>query len=113
MSDLQGGINYLCQRCQQPLRLSTTLYSMDEHTLAELSLPISPAQNIDIASQVARVVLGAIIPNICRSCVVVWWWCTVVGFYGGLIPVMIIMVVYWYIHIHVHILAGLLFGDLE
>jgi len=67
MSDLQGGINYLCQRCQQPLRLSTTLYSMDEHTLAELSLPISPAQNIDIASQAAsldRLVLPA---RLCES----------------------------------------------
>jgi len=62
MGDLQGGINYLCQRCQQPLKLSETLYSMDEHTLAELSLPISPAQNIDIASQTAsldRLVLPA------------------------------------------------------
>ena len=28
------------------------LFSMDEHTLAELSLPISPAQNIDVESQV-------------------------------------------------------------
>jgi len=62
MSDLQGGINYLCQRCQQPLKLSSTLYSLDEHTMAELSLPISPAQNIDIASQAAsldRLVLPA------------------------------------------------------
>ena len=47
-----NGIHFLCQRCQQPLRLSNTLYSMDEHTLAELSLPISPAQNIDVESQV-------------------------------------------------------------
>jgi len=57
----------LCQRCQQPLRISSTLYSMDEHTLAELSLPISPAQNIDIASQAAsldRLVLPA---RLCES----------------------------------------------
>jgi len=67
MSDLQGGINYLCQRCQQPLNLSSTLYSLDEHTMAELSLPISPAQNIDIASQAAsldRLVLPA---RLCES----------------------------------------------
>lgn len=65
MGDTAGGgngINFLCQRCQQPLRLSSTLYSMDEHTLAELSLPISPAQNIDVESQAAsldRLVLAA------------------------------------------------------
>ena len=52
MTDIQGGINFLCQRCQQPLKLSSTLYSLDEHTLAELSLPISPAHNIDIEPQV-------------------------------------------------------------
>ena len=52
MADIQGGINFLCQRCQQPLKLSSTLYSLDEHTLAELSLPISPAHNIDIEPQV-------------------------------------------------------------
>ena len=54
MADIQGGINFLCQRCQQPLKLSSTLYSLDEHTLAELSLPISPAHNIDIESQVTK-----------------------------------------------------------
>lgn len=53
VADIQGGINFLCQRCQQPLKLSSTLYSLDEHTLAELSLPISPAHNIDIESQAA------------------------------------------------------------
>jgi len=57
-----NGINFLCQRCQQPLKLSDTLFSMDEHTLAELSLPISPAQNIDVESQAAsldRLVVAA------------------------------------------------------
>ena len=54
MADIQGGINFLCQRCQQPLKLSSTLYSLDEHTLAELSLPISPAHNIDIEPQVSE-----------------------------------------------------------
>ena len=33
------------------------LFSMDEHTLAELSLPISPAQNIDVESQVRNIIL--------------------------------------------------------
>lgn len=57
-----GKINFLCQRCQQPLRLTSTLYSLDEHTLAELSLTISPAPEIDLASQAAsldRLVLPA------------------------------------------------------
>ena len=54
VADIQGGINFLCQRCQQPLKLSSTLYSLDEHTLAELSLPISPAHNIDIEPQVSE-----------------------------------------------------------
>jgi hypothetical protein len=38
-------VNYLCQRCQQPLRLDPSLLSLDEHTLAELSLPITPTPN--------------------------------------------------------------------
>ena len=72
MSDLQGGINYLCQRCQQPLKLSSTLYSLDEHTMAELSLPISPAQNIDIASQVHGIMIfSSIRPNLMRV-VFIW-----------------------------------------
>jgi len=44
------------------LRLSSTLYPLDEHTKAELSLPISPAPEIDLASQAAsldRLVLPA------------------------------------------------------
>ena len=61
MGDTAGagnGINFLCQRCQHPLRLSSTLYGMDEdqHTMAELKLPISPAQNIDVESQVGNIV---------------------------------------------------------
>jgi len=58
----EGGTSFLCQRCQQPLRLQPQLYSLDEHTLAELALPISPAHNIDIESQAAsldRLVLPA------------------------------------------------------
>ena len=62
MGDTAGagnGINFLCQRCQHPLRLSSTLYSIDgdKHTEAELNLPISPAQNIDVESQVGNVII--------------------------------------------------------
>ena len=62
MGDTAGagnGINFLCQRCQHPLRLSSTLYSIadDEHTMAELKLPISPAQNIDVESQVGNIII--------------------------------------------------------
>jgi len=44
-------IEYLCQRCQQPLRLDPSLYSIDEHTLAELALPVSPAPDVDLVNQ--------------------------------------------------------------
>ena len=57
MADL-GRIHFLCQRCQQPLRLDSSLFSMDEHTMAQLSLPISPAQNIDVESQVGDVTVN-------------------------------------------------------
>ena len=45
-------VNYLCQRCQQPLRLDSSLLSLDEHTLAELSLPITPIHHHQLLSQV-------------------------------------------------------------
>ena len=60
MGDTAGagnGINFLCQRCQHPLRLSPTLYNMDKHTEAELNLAISPAQNIDVESQVGNIII--------------------------------------------------------
>jgi len=44
-------IEYLCQRCQQPLRLDPSLHSIDEHTLAELALPVSPAPRVDLLNQ--------------------------------------------------------------
>jgi len=44
-------IEYLCQRCQQPLKLDPSLYSIDEHTLAELALPVSPAPDVDLVNQ--------------------------------------------------------------
>ena len=51
MSDDQK-IEYLCQRCQQALRLDPSLINIDEHTLAELALPISPAPDLRILAQV-------------------------------------------------------------
>ena len=46
-------LEFVCQRCQHPLRLEATLASIDEHTLAELSLPINaPPPDIDLAAQV-------------------------------------------------------------
>jgi len=45
-------MEYICQRCQHPLRLDPTLSSIDEHTLAELNLPINPpAPQIDLEAQ--------------------------------------------------------------
>jgi beclin 1 len=44
-------IEYLCQRCQQALRLDPSLTNIDDHTLAELSLPISPAPDLRILTQ--------------------------------------------------------------
>lgn len=57
-------VKYLCQRCQQPLRLEPSLLSLDEHTLAELSLPITPTptHHHQLANQAAsldRLVLPA------------------------------------------------------
>jgi len=62
MEEEEGKIEYLCQRCQQPLRLDPSLSSIDEHTLAELALPISPAPDLDLLAQAAsldRLVLPA------------------------------------------------------
>jgi len=50
MSD-ESKIEFLCQRCQHPLKLDPSLSSIDEHTLAELQLPISPAPHVDLALQ--------------------------------------------------------------
>jgi len=60
-------IHYLCQRCQQPLRLDSTLFSLDEHTLAELSLPISPAPDVDLASQAASLDRLVLPTRLCES----------------------------------------------
>merc|ERR1712099_191573 len=43
-------ISFVCQRCLQPLRIDPSFYSISEHTLAELSLPLSPAPEVDLES---------------------------------------------------------------
>jgi hypothetical protein len=76
-------VNYLCQRCQQPLRLDPSLLSLDEHTLAELSLPITPTPNHhQLVSQVFiypsrplvlhmyLLVVGTRDPTVCTVCTV-------------------------------------------
>lgn len=40
-------VSFVCQRCLQPLRIHPSFYAMDEHTLAELSLPICPASTYE------------------------------------------------------------------
>lgn len=60
-------IHYLCQRCQQPLRLDSSLFSLDEHTLAELSLPISPAPDVDLQSQEASLDKMILPTRLCES----------------------------------------------
>ncbi len=63
-------VNYLCQRCQQPLRLDPSLLSLDEHTLAELSLPITPTPNHhQLVSQVF------IYPSVLYTCPSVLYTC--------------------------------------
>jgi len=64
-----GRISFLCQRCQQPLRLDSTLDpgSLDEHTLAELALPISPAPEVDLASQAASLDRLVLPTKLCES----------------------------------------------
>ncbi|XP_071447356.1 beclin-1-like protein [Hetaerina americana] len=46
-------VNFLCQRCLQPLKLDPAFGNLDQHTLNELSLPIYPAPDVDLESQAA------------------------------------------------------------
>ena len=50
MGQGEEDISFVCQRCLQPLRINPTFYSMNEHTLADLSLPMSPAPEINLES---------------------------------------------------------------
>ena len=49
----EDNISFVCQRCLQPLKINPSFYSMNEHTLAELSLPMSPAPEINLEPDVA------------------------------------------------------------
>ena len=50
MGQGEEDISFVCQRCLQPLRINPSFYSMNEHTLADLSLPMSPAPEINLES---------------------------------------------------------------
>ena len=54
MAEAEEGISFVCQRCLQPLRIDPSFYSMSEHTLAELSLPLSPAPEVDLEASEAK-----------------------------------------------------------
>ncbi|XP_037072612.1 beclin-1-like protein [Pollicipes pollicipes] len=51
--DRQTSVSFICQRCSMPVRLDDTLLNINEHTLAELSLPIYPATEADLESVAA------------------------------------------------------------
>lgn len=49
-------VSFVCQRCLQPLRIDKSFSSLTEHTLAELSLPLSPAPEIDLVNKMDKLV---------------------------------------------------------
>ncbi|XP_014219117.1 beclin-1-like protein [Copidosoma floridanum] len=51
MMDMKTNVNFVCQRCLQPLKLDPSFNHLGEHTLAELSLPIQQQSTGDIDSQ--------------------------------------------------------------
>jgi len=67
MCEESSKISYVCQRCLQPLRLDSSLHCLDEHTLAELSLPISPTPHIDIDSQAGSLDRLVLPGRLCES----------------------------------------------
>ena len=63
-------ISFVCQRCLQPLKINPSFYSMNEHTLAELSLPMSPAPEINLESDsgsLDKLVPPFHLPNLAES----------------------------------------------
>lgn len=48
---VEDNVSFVCQRCLQPLKINPSFYSMNEHTLAELRLPLSPAPEINLESE--------------------------------------------------------------
>lgn len=51
MVEPKTSVSFVCQRCLQPLKLDSTFGKLGEHTLAELSLPIHAAPEVDLESQ--------------------------------------------------------------
>lgn len=44
-------VGFVCQRCLQPIKLDAGFSNLNEHTLAELSLPIHTAPEVDLEAQ--------------------------------------------------------------
>lgn len=50
----EENVSFVCQRCLQPLKINPSFYSMNEHTMAELRLPMSPAPEINLEEDSAH-----------------------------------------------------------
>lgn len=53
MTDLKTSVNFVCQRCLQPLKLDQGFNHIGEHTYAELALPVFTNPEVDLESQLA------------------------------------------------------------
>lgn len=51
-SERKVNVSFLCQRCLQPLKLDSSFTSLGEHTLAELSLPVTISPEVDLEAAV-------------------------------------------------------------
>uniref|UniRef100_A0A1B6C7P3 Atg6/beclin coiled-coil domain-containing protein n=1 Tax=Clastoptera arizonana TaxID=38151 RepID=A0A1B6C7P3_9HEMI len=60
MVDNKTNVQFVCQRCLQPLKLDQSLVNLGEHTIAELSMPIFSNPDVDLESQAAS--LDHIVP---------------------------------------------------
>ncbi|KAL0269362.1 UNVERIFIED_CONTAM: hypothetical protein PYX00_007122 [Menopon gallinae] len=53
MTEMKSSVNFVCQRCLQPLKLDQSFNHLGEHTLAELSLPVFTNPEVDLELQLA------------------------------------------------------------
>uniref|UniRef100_T1E8Z0 Putative beclin-like protein n=1 Tax=Anopheles aquasalis TaxID=42839 RepID=T1E8Z0_ANOAQ len=53
MNEAKVSVSFSCQRCLQPIHVDDSFASLDEHTLAELALPINSHLEVDLESQLA------------------------------------------------------------
>ncbi|XP_054258062.1 beclin-1-like protein [Macrosteles quadrilineatus] len=53
MVDSKINVSFVCQRCLQPLKMDSSFGNINEHTLAELTLPILSSPEVDLESQTA------------------------------------------------------------